>query len=418
MEALNKKASHVPYRNSKLTYLLQDSKKNVTSKNLEETVKVLMSELKMLAKAKERSEDQLSSLNMDHGCIQDHLKSSSESRAKEQGESHTLTVLKQRNAQMTTRWKNEKQLHEKATDHTIGGLESNKITSKEDCSIVAHHKAGHSITSWFLEHADPLLKVITIPKISSELVYAKYLPKEVFLRIEEHIMHIVCTAFSGRAIEEVFFGKGTTGVSDDLCRVSGLIYSTIQVYRMSSRAGQLDFPKDSNAKSGDKPYPDSTASAMDKETRQTVEEVDQKTSDLIREKKDEVKKVANILLDKETITHDNIINSNFRVRKTQKLQSRPSNEVARKLKAAEDSPVVKNPIPSTIESEEVRGKLLEMLRYTSHTEMVNLNNKENRYPLFGYSGAKHGVRRKFLHKLGIDLSCISHKDIQFLTRFH
>jgi len=168
MESLDRKASHVPYRDSKLTYLLQDSlggnsrtmmvvtvcptnitfdetqhalqfatrvrrihigsaKKNVTSKNLEETVKALTSEMKTLAKSKERSEEQLSSLKRDHGRIQDRLKSSGESRAKAQDEARTLTVLKQSNAQMTTRWQKEKQQHEKA----IGELESHQNDAKK-----------------------------------------------------------------------------------------------------------------------------------------------------------------------------------------------------------------------------------------------------------------------------------------------
>jgi kinesin family protein C2/C3 len=155
MEALDRKASHVPYRDSKLTYLLQDSlggnsrtmmvvavcpasnsfdetqhalqfatrvrrinigsaKKNVASKNLEQTVKALSSELKMLAKAKERSEEQLVSLKRDHNRIQDRLRSSSENRAKANDEARTLTVLKSSNAQMTARWQKEKQMHEKA----------------------------------------------------------------------------------------------------------------------------------------------------------------------------------------------------------------------------------------------------------------------------------------------------------------
>jgi len=196
---------------------------------------------------------------------------------------------------------------EKATDRIVGGLESNKIMSKEERSIVAHHEAGHAIAGWFLEHADPLLKVTIIPRTSGALGYAQYLPKEVFLRTEEQIMHIVCMALAGRAAEEVFFGKVTTGASDDLRRVTDLIYSTIQVYGMNSRMGQLAFPKDPNAMPGDKPYSDSTASAMDEEARLAVEEAYQKTLDLIREKKDEVEKVANLLLDKETITHDDII---------------------------------------------------------------------------------------------------------------
>lgn len=155
MEALDRKAAHIPYRDSKLTYLLQDSlggnsrtmmvvavcptsgsfdetthalnfatrvrrinigsaKRNVASKNLEETVKQLSTELKSLARAKKKSEEQLSSLKRDHGRIQERLKTSSESRAKSVDEARTLAVLKNSNAQMTSRWQKEKQLHEKA----------------------------------------------------------------------------------------------------------------------------------------------------------------------------------------------------------------------------------------------------------------------------------------------------------------
>jgi len=155
MEALDRKASHIPFRDSKLTYLLQDSlggnsrtmmvvavcptsssvdesihalnfatrvrrinigsaKRNVASKNLEETVKHLNNELKSLAKAKKKSEEQLVSLKRDHTRIQDRLKSSSEARAKTDDETRTLSVLKNSNAQMTARWQKEKQLHEEA----------------------------------------------------------------------------------------------------------------------------------------------------------------------------------------------------------------------------------------------------------------------------------------------------------------
>lgn len=196
---------------------------------------------------------------------------------------------------------------EKATDRIIGGLESNKIMSKEERSIVAHHEAGHAVAGWFLEHADPLLKVTIIPRSSGALGYAQYLPKETFLRTEEQIMHIVMMALAGRAAEEVFFGKVTTGASDDLRRVTDLVYSTIQVYGMNSRVGQLAFPKDPNAMPGDKPYSDSTAEAMDEEARRIVDDMYTKTVELISFRKSEVQKVADLLLEKETITHDDII---------------------------------------------------------------------------------------------------------------
>jgi AFG3 family protein len=195
---------------------------------------------------------------------------------------------------------------EKATDRIIGGLESNKIMSKEERSIVAHHEAGHAVAGWFLEHADPLLKVTIIPRTSGALGFAQYLPKEVFLRTQDQIMDIVCMALAGRAAEEIFFGGVTTGASDDLRRVTDLVYSTIQVYGMNPRLGQLAFPKDPNAMFDERQYSEKTAKAMDEEAKQIVDEAYQRTLELLREHKDDVLKVAQLLLDKETITHDDV----------------------------------------------------------------------------------------------------------------
>ena len=196
---------------------------------------------------------------------------------------------------------------EKATDRIIGGLESNKIMSKEERSIVAHHEAGHAVAGWFLEHADPLLKVTIIPRSSGALGFAQYLPKEVFLRTQDQIMDIVCMALAGRAAEEIFFGQVTTGASDDLKRVTQLVYSTIQLYGMNTRLGQLSFPKDPNAMFDDRPYSEKTAKAMDEEAKAIVDAAYQRTLDLLREKKEQVQSVATLLLEKETITHDDMI---------------------------------------------------------------------------------------------------------------
>jgi AFG3 family protein len=198
---------------------------------------------------------------------------------------------------------------EKATDRIIGGLESNKIMSDQERKIVAHHEAGHAVAGWFLEHADPLLKVTIIPRTSGALGFAQYLPKEVVLRTQEQIMDLVCMALAGRAAEEVFFGEVTTGASDDLRRVTQIVYSTIQNYGMNSRVGQLAFPQPDNGgfPGGDKPYSQATAEAMDEEARAIVTAAYQRTVDLIREKRTQVEQVAQFLLDKETMTHDDVV---------------------------------------------------------------------------------------------------------------
>jgi AFG3 family protein len=196
---------------------------------------------------------------------------------------------------------------EKATDRIIGGLESNKIMSLEERSIVAHHEAGHAIAGWFLEHADPLMKVTIIPRTSGALGFAQYLPKEVFLRTQDQIMDIVVMALAGRAAEEVFFGGVTTGASDDLRRVTDLVYSTIQLYGMNPRLGQLAFPKDPDAMFDVQPYSQKTAKAMDEEAKDIVDAAYKRSLELLREHKMDVEKVAKLLLDKETITHDDIV---------------------------------------------------------------------------------------------------------------
>ena len=136
---------------------------------------------------------------------------------------------------------------EKASDRVIRGLESNKLISKKEKEIVAHHEAGHAVAGWFLEHADPLMKVTIILRSSGARGFAQYLPKEVFLRTRKEMEDIICMALAGRAAEQIIFGQVTTGASDDLRRVTGMVYQMIQVYGMNESIGQLSFPKVRNA---------------------------------------------------------------------------------------------------------------------------------------------------------------------------
>lgn len=120
----------------------------------------------------------------------------------------------------------------KASDRVIRGLESNKLISEKEKEIVAHR-------GWFLEHADPLMKVTIILRSSGARGFAQYLPKEVFLRTRK--------ALVGRAAEQIIFGQVTMGASDDLRRVTGMVYQMIQVNGMNESIGQLSFPKVRNA---------------------------------------------------------------------------------------------------------------------------------------------------------------------------
>lgn len=198
---------------------------------------------------------------------------------------------------------------EKATDRLVGGLEANKIMSAEERRVVAYHEAGHAVAGWNLEYADPLLKVTIVPRGSGALGYAQYLPKEIFLRTREQILDIVCMALAGRAAEQITFGKVTTGAADDLRRVTQIVYQMVQVYGMNDNIGQVSFPQqEGGGFPQERMYSNATAEAMDGEVRAIVEEAYQRTLNLMEEKREQVGLIAELLLEKETITNIDVTN--------------------------------------------------------------------------------------------------------------
>ncbi|DAZ97089.1 TPA: LOW QUALITY PROTEIN: hypothetical protein N0F65_001273 [Lagenidium giganteum] len=197
---------------------------------------------------------------------------------------------------------------EKATDRVIGGLETNRLMSPEEKKTVAYHEAGHAVTGWFLEHADPLLKVTIVPRGKGSLGYAQYLPKEVSLHSKEALIDIMCMALGGRASEYLNFdGRITTGASDDLRRVTQIAYSMVQLYGMNDRIGQLAFPKDESSMVPDKMYSEKTAQAMDEEVQKIVNDAYNRTKELLRDKQDVLHQLAEELLKNETINHSDIV---------------------------------------------------------------------------------------------------------------
>ncbi|KAG7384891.1 hypothetical protein PHYPSEUDO_002112 [Phytophthora pseudosyringae] len=196
---------------------------------------------------------------------------------------------------------------EQATDRVIGGLETNRIMSPEEKKTVAYHEAGHAVTGWFLEHADPLLKVTIVPRGKGSLGYAQYLPKEVALHSREALTDMMCMALGGRASEFVNFdGRITTGASDDLRRVTQIAYSMVQLYGMNDRVGQLSFPKEEGGYP-DKLYSDKTSEVMDEEVQKIVHSAYERTKQLLHEKQSQLHELAEELLHNETINHGDIV---------------------------------------------------------------------------------------------------------------
>lgn len=190
-----------------------------------------------------------------------------------------------------------------AVDRVIGGLEKkNKIISPEEKKIVAYHEAGHAVAGWYLEHADPLVKVSIVPRGVAALGYAQYLPKEQFLYQTEQLIDEMCMTLGGRAAEEIIFGKISTGALSDLERITKMAYSIVSIYGMNEKIGNVSF-YDSKASEyrTTKPYSEKTSETIDDEVRKLIEFAYLRTKDLLTEKKPELEILAQELLEKEIL---------------------------------------------------------------------------------------------------------------------
>ena len=194
-----------------------------------------------------------------------------------------------------------------AIDRVIGGLEKkNKIILPEEKKIIAYHEAGHAVCGWYLEHAYPLLKVTIVPRGVAALGYAQYTPKEQYLYNTEQLQDQMCMTLGGRASEEIFFGKISTGAQNDLQQVTKMSYAMVTVYGMSEKVGNVSFYDPQQESTFTKPYSEETGKLIDNEVRSLVEQAYKRTLHLLSEKKNEVEKIALALLDREVLHQQDV----------------------------------------------------------------------------------------------------------------
>ncbi|MEP6844863.1 MAG: ATP-dependent zinc metalloprotease FtsH [Panacibacter sp.] len=194
-----------------------------------------------------------------------------------------------------------------AIDRVIGGLEKkNKIILPEEKEIIAYHEAGHAICGWFLEHAYPLLKVTIVPRGTAALGYAQYTPKEQYLYNTDQLNDQICMTLGGRASEEIFFGKISTGASNDLQQITRMAYSMITVYGMNEKVGNVSFYDPTQENTFTKPFSEETGKIIDEEVRKLIDKAYIRTKALLIERKVEVEKLAKELLTKEVLFQSDV----------------------------------------------------------------------------------------------------------------
>lgn len=194
-----------------------------------------------------------------------------------------------------------------AVDRVIGGLEKkNKIISPDEKKIIAYHEAGHAICGWYLEHAYPLLKVTIVPRGTAALGYAQYTPKEQYLYNTDQLFDQICMTLGGRASEDIFFGKISTGAQNDLQQITRIGYAMVTVYGMNDKVGNISFYDPQQDNSFTKPYSDETAKLIDEEVRKLIDDAYIRTKELLTDKKGDVEKLAEALLDKEVLFQSDV----------------------------------------------------------------------------------------------------------------
>ncbi|CAH9133889.1 unnamed protein product [Cuscuta epithymum] len=197
---------------------------------------------------------------------------------------------------------------EAAIDRVIGGLEKkNKVISKLERKTVAYHEAGHAVSGWFLEHAEPLLKVTIVPRGTAALGFAQYVPNENLLMTKEQLFDMTCMTLGGRAAEQVLLGKISTGAQNDLEKVTKMTYAQVAVYGFSEKVGLLSFPPNENAFDMSKPYSNKTAAIIDNEVREWISKAYTRTVELVEEHKERVAQVAEMLLEKEVLHQADLV---------------------------------------------------------------------------------------------------------------
>ena len=195
-----------------------------------------------------------------------------------------------------------------AVDRIVGGLErKSKIITPQEKKSIAHHESGHATVSWLLPNANPLFKVTIVPR-GQALGAAWYLPEERQLVTREQMLDEMCSLIGGRVAEELVNGQPSTGALNDLERLTKMAYSMVMYYGMSDKVGTLSFYDSTGARGYDltKPYSEKTAELIDKEVKELVGMIHDRTESILKENFDGFTQLAELLLEKEVIFADDL----------------------------------------------------------------------------------------------------------------
>ncbi|XP_044766234.1 paraplegin [Coccinella septempunctata] len=196
---------------------------------------------------------------------------------------------------------------EYAVERLVGGTEKrNHAMSPQEKKVVAYHESGHALVGWMMEHTDALLKVTIVPRTTLALGFAQYIPRDQKLFTKDELFERMCMTLGGRVAESITFNKITTGAQNDLEKATKIAYAQIREYGMGENVGLISFPESRTKELGRRPYSKKLANVIDFEARNLIAKAYKRTEQLLLQNRDKLEKLAESLLEKETLNYDDV----------------------------------------------------------------------------------------------------------------
>ena len=177
--------------------------------------------------------------------------------------------------------------------------------------IVAYHEVGHALVAALQKHTQPVSKITIVPHTSGALGYTMQMPEEEkYLNSRDELLVELRTMLGGRAAEQTVFGIETTGASNDIERATDLARKMVMQYGMSDRIGLMALTTKGNEYLDGQSYTDcaqTTAAAADEEVRKLLNDSYDQAKKILTENRGLLDEVALYLLQKETITGDELM---------------------------------------------------------------------------------------------------------------
>lgn len=193
-----------------------------------------------------------------------------------------------------------------ALDRIVGGLEKkSKVLTAAEKHAIALHEAGHATLSWFLEHANPLIKATIVPR-GRALGAAWYLPEERQITTKEQMLDEICATLGGRAAEELFIGQISTGAINDLERVTKQAYGMIAYAGMSDSLPNLCYYSATDEYAFQKPYSDKTAELIDQEVKKMIAQQYERGKQILLEQREGHSRLTQLLIEREVIYAEDV----------------------------------------------------------------------------------------------------------------